>query len=114
MCLSILESLMATTHGAEEPGLCPHGLAYQAGAWGRYIGFCFGFGHIWPKSKVIGPAKIFWEAHNFGPSDFDKRIFASKAWDAGDVDRGIARVNHATRARAIGTCLRTHFGTVYL
>ena len=27
---------MGTTHGAEELGLCPHGLACQAGAWGRY------------------------------------------------------------------------------
>ena len=47
MCLSILESLMGTAHGAEELGLCPHGLACQAGAWGRYIGFCLGYGHIW-------------------------------------------------------------------
>jgi hypothetical protein len=37
---------MGTAHGAEELGLCPHGLAYQAGAWGRYIGFCLGYGHI--------------------------------------------------------------------
>jgi hypothetical protein len=33
-------------HGAEELGLCPLGLACQAGAWGRYIGFCLGYGHI--------------------------------------------------------------------
>jgi hypothetical protein len=46
---------MGTTHGAEELGLCPHGLAYRAGAWGRYIGFCLGYGHIWPKIKS-GPA----------------------------------------------------------
>ena len=26
MCWSILESLMGTAHGAEELGLCPHGL----------------------------------------------------------------------------------------
>ena len=38
---------MRTAHGAEELGLCPHGLACQAGAWGRYIGFCLGYGHIW-------------------------------------------------------------------
>jgi hypothetical protein len=40
---------MGTAHGAEELGLCPHGLAchQQAGAWGRYIGFCLGYGHIW-------------------------------------------------------------------
>jgi hypothetical protein len=37
---------MGTAHGAEELGLCPHGLAYQAGAWGLYIGFCLGYGHI--------------------------------------------------------------------
>jgi hypothetical protein len=47
MCWSILESLMGTVHGAEELGLCPHGLAFQAGAWGRYKGFCLGYGHIW-------------------------------------------------------------------
>jgi hypothetical protein len=29
-----------TAHGAEELGLCPHGLVCQAGAWGRYIRFC--------------------------------------------------------------------------
>jgi hypothetical protein len=38
---------MGTAHGAEELGLCPHGLACQAGAWGRYIGFCLGYSHIW-------------------------------------------------------------------
>jgi hypothetical protein len=38
---------MGTAHGAEELGLCPHGLACQAGTWGRYIGFCQGYGHIW-------------------------------------------------------------------
>jgi hypothetical protein len=38
---------MGTAHGAEELGLCPHGLACQAGALGRYIGFCLGYGHIW-------------------------------------------------------------------
>jgi hypothetical protein len=37
---------MDTAYGAEELGLCPHGLACQAGAWGRYIGFCLGYGHI--------------------------------------------------------------------
>jgi hypothetical protein len=47
---------MGTVHGADELGLCPHGLACQAGAWGLYIGFCLGYGHIWPKSnlKIIG------------------------------------------------------------
>jgi hypothetical protein len=38
---------MGTAHGAEELGLCPHGLACPAGAWGRYIGFCLG-ARIWP------------------------------------------------------------------
>jgi len=38
---------MGTAHVAEELGLCPHGLACQAGAWGRYIVFCLGYGHIW-------------------------------------------------------------------
>jgi hypothetical protein len=42
---------MGTTHGAEELGLCSHGLACRAGAWGRYIGFCLGYGHIWTKTK---------------------------------------------------------------
>jgi hypothetical protein len=36
---------MGTAHGAEKLGLCSHGLASQAGAWGRYIG------HIWPKNQ---------------------------------------------------------------
>ena len=40
---------MGTSHGAEELELCSHGLACQAGAWGRYnvIGFCLGYGHMW-------------------------------------------------------------------
>jgi hypothetical protein len=38
---------MGIAHGAEELGLCPHELACQAGTWGRYIGFCLGYGHIW-------------------------------------------------------------------
>jgi hypothetical protein len=38
---------MGTAHGAEELGLCFHGLACPAGASGRYIGFCQGYGHIW-------------------------------------------------------------------
>jgi hypothetical protein len=46
---------MGTAHGAEElVGLCwvcSHGLACHAGAWGRYIGFCQGIGHIWRKTK---------------------------------------------------------------
>ena len=73
---------------------------------------------IWPYQRKIlrnGSGKIFCEAHNFVSSwNFDERLVAFKAWDAGDADRGIARVNRATRARAIGTCLRSHFGSVYL
>jgi hypothetical protein len=38
---------MGTAHGAEELGLCPHGLACQAGACGRCVGFCLGYGHVW-------------------------------------------------------------------
>jgi hypothetical protein len=30
-------------------------------------------------------------------------------WDAADADRGVARVNRATRARAIGAYLRGQF-----
>ena len=63
----ILKGPMGTIHGAEELGLCSHGLACQAGAWGRYIGFCLEYGHIGQKSKVIRPAKIFCEANNFVP-----------------------------------------------
>jgi hypothetical protein len=58
---------MGTAHGAEELGLCLHGLACRAGAWGHYIGFCLGYGHIWTKSILLLPAKIFCEAHNFVP-----------------------------------------------
>ena len=48
---------MGTAHGAEELGLCPHGLACQAGAWGRYIGFCLGYGHIWKIQTNNGRQK---------------------------------------------------------
>ena len=36
MCWSTLESIMGTAHGADELGLCSHGLACQASAWGRH------------------------------------------------------------------------------
>ena len=42
---------MATAHDAEELGLCSHGHACEAGAWGRYIGFRPEYGHIWTKIK---------------------------------------------------------------
>ena len=48
---------MGTTHGTEELDLCSHGLACQAGVWGRYIGFCSGYGHIWTIIKSE-PSKI--------------------------------------------------------
>jgi hypothetical protein len=50
---------MGTAHSAEELGLCPHGLACQAGAWGRYIGFCLGYGHIWKIQTNKGRQKYF-------------------------------------------------------
>jgi hypothetical protein len=58
---------MGTAHGAEELGLCPHGHASQAGAWGRYMGLCLGYGHIRRKGLLKRPAKIFCEAHNVIP-----------------------------------------------
>ena len=61
----ILEGPMATAHGAEELGLCSHGHACEAGAWGHYIGFCLGYGHIWGNLNKYLPAKIFCEACNF-------------------------------------------------
>jgi hypothetical protein len=50
---------MGTAHGAEELGLCPHGLACQAGPSGRYIGFCIGYGHIWKIQYWEGRQKYF-------------------------------------------------------
>jgi hypothetical protein len=77
VCWSILESLMGTAHCVEELGLCSRGLACQAGAWGRYIGFCLGYSYIWPKIKSDRAGKIFCKAHNFVPRwNFDERIFA--------------------------------------
>jgi hypothetical protein len=59
---------MGTAHGAEELGLCSHGLACQAGTWGRYMGFCLGYGHIRENIKKKNESgKIFCEVHNFGP-----------------------------------------------
>jgi hypothetical protein len=51
MCLPILESLMSAAHGAEELGLCSHGLACLCRRLGRYIGVCLGYGHIRTKFK---------------------------------------------------------------
>jgi hypothetical protein len=50
---------MGIAHGADELGLCPHGLAYQAGAWGRYTGFCLEYGHtcIWKIRTSNGRQK---------------------------------------------------------
>jgi hypothetical protein len=60
---------MGTTHGADELGLCFHGLACQAGAWGRYVQFCLGYGHIRNNPKLKRLAKIFCKAHNFVPDE---------------------------------------------
>jgi hypothetical protein len=50
---------MGPAHGAEELGLCSHdGLACQAGAWDRYIGFCLGYGHIWKSNLKKGGKNI--------------------------------------------------------
>ena len=55
------------------------------------------------------------EAHNFVSwRDFDNRIFAFKTWDTADADRRVARVNRATRVRAIGTYLRRQSGSLHL
>jgi hypothetical protein len=58
---------MSTAPGAEELGLCSHGLACLTGAWGRYIGFCLGYGHIWTKFKSGPAGKNICDAYNFGP-----------------------------------------------
>ena len=50
---------MGTAHGAEELGLCSHGHACQAGAWGRYIGFCLGYGHTWGKYYELNLEKYY-------------------------------------------------------
>jgi hypothetical protein len=50
---------MGTAHGANELGLRPHGLACQAGTWGRYIGFCLGYGHIWKIQTSKGRQKYY-------------------------------------------------------
>jgi hypothetical protein len=106
---------MGTAHGAGELGLCPHGLACQAGAWGRYIGFCLGYGHIWKIQTNKGRQKFSARPITLAHDEIlTNRFFASKAWDAGAADCGIARVNRATRARAIGTYLRYQFISVYL
>ena len=72
---------MGTAHGAEELGLWPHGHACLAGAWGRYIGLCLGYGHIWKIQTSKGQQKYSAKPitsgihidysrnpfHNFGP-----------------------------------------------
>jgi hypothetical protein len=61
----------------------------------------------------------------FAQAEVSKRQYSSKAKGSNvrdflpvigtvDADRGIARVNRATRARAFGTCLRAQFGTGHL
>jgi hypothetical protein len=90
---------MGTTHGTEELGLCSHGLACQAGTWGRYIGFCVRYGHIWTKTKsgLAGKkcsARLVTLSHD--------EILTNRflLWDAADADRGIVRVDLVTRERA--------------
>ena len=101
MCWSILESLMGIAHGAEELRSCPHGLASQAGAWGHNIGLCLGYGHIWNQYYGLNLEKYSARPITLSHDQIltTKRFVASEAWDAGDADRGIARVNRATRAR---------------
>jgi hypothetical protein len=95
LCWPILKSLMRH--------------ACQAGAWGRYIGFCLGYGHIW-GNIMYWIWEISCEAHNFVPRwNLHKVFVAGKAWDAGDADGGIARVCRATHARGIGTYSRAQF-----
>ena len=55
ICWPILESLMGTTYGTKELGLCSNGDACQAGAWGLYIGFCIGYilNLVWPYLDKI-------------------------------------------------------------
>ena len=70
---------MGTAHGAEELGLCPHGLASQAGAWGRYIGplilqkffvlFCFVFYYrvcTTTQKTTIEKNGVIWGAYRCG------------------------------------------------
>jgi hypothetical protein len=47
---------MGTAHGANELGLCPHGLACQAGV-GPPHRFCLGYGHIWKIQTRYGRQK---------------------------------------------------------
>ena len=58
---------MGTAHGAEELGLCSHGLACQAAPGAATSDFAEDMAIFGQKSKVIRPAKIFGEAHNFVP-----------------------------------------------
>jgi hypothetical protein len=79
------------------------------------MGFCLGYGHIWKIQTNKGRQKYSAITITLVNDEiFDKRVFAGKTWNAADADRGIARVNCATRGRAIGTYLRTHFGSVHL
>ena len=106
---------MGTAHGANELGLRPHGLACQAGAWGRYMGFCLVYGHIWKIRTSDGRQKYYAMPITLSNDGiFDKLFVACEAWDAGDADRGFARVNRATRPRAIGTYLQRQFLVRYL
>jgi hypothetical protein len=61
----------------------PAGLAPGAATYG----FANDMAIFGQKSKVIRPAKIFCEAHNFVPRwNFDELFVAVKAWDAVDTN----------------------------
>jgi hypothetical protein len=47
---------MGTLHGAEELGLCPHGLACQAGAWARSLHRVMP--RIWPYLEKLSVCYI--------------------------------------------------------
>ena len=91
---------MGTTHDAEELGMCSHGLACQAGAWGRYMGFCLRYGHIWENLKKYLPAKIFCEAHTGLAHTYVPNLFLFT------FSTKFSSIAH--RAELRGTCIRIH------
>ena len=67
---------MGTAHGAEELGLCSRGRACQACAWGRYIGDCRGYGHIWKIQTNKGRQKYSAQPMTLAHAEFfEKQIF---------------------------------------
>jgi hypothetical protein len=70
--------------------------------------------YIWPYSEKYYELDL--EKYSARPItlshawwNFDELFVASKAWDAGDADCGVARANRVARARAIGAYLRGQF-----